>query len=1014
MENLKIDLIQNIDWKHVNFQAIFSVLVQELRIPKANEYSVECEEIFNRLYPDFKKINNQYHRLRLLILVIIYMVLRKDGLNVKRNEFLRNIGLDKKKFRNYYKLAIRLYPEYQTRDKEQVIINLISQVKSHFKLNNKFLEVSKRIFQEFSDFIEFTKEEISTGLISKLTMIRLELDSPNTNEICKFLGISAGNLNNRVKNLMVNVLRAEEFITFKKSSDLIREMITLNEQVVENELIEILFKNKEISKNSVEMIKLINQQVEFFDSLIQNKGFLTLRKNRHHLINLINVVKNQGILKNQRLEDPIKYFRLIQYINNQNILFKNLKEKHLSIFRSELVHLLNDIKFISKYGISQYFKVRGSTTFHKILAELVNENVISEFSIEENLFIILPGTEETVKNGMKEIKLKIFDIIVKNGPIKPDFLRANLKKEEELYISRKYLRYLLQALVHENKVFVKELYQGMYYYSKLEPNHEARLKRVKNELKLHNNHIKLKPFISEFHVWIRQNHDLDLKEERTLQQLLEKCEPYLLSHSFTGRSRRFGFQVFCKYVSKREINNLLNNGNGYGKVKPWLHLHEIFSSTNHEEYDFKSYQHFRKVLLNDRQFCNEDDRKKIIETPDIMLRMQYLLNRLINEKRIIKEILIFIKKCFSGGYSIIGKDFKGFLAAAAYLHPESKRLRLTYKKLSTELGINTLTIRERRKELERFIPHEWKLIKIWINNKNQGEFIGDFLHIIEKFKKISLFETKIRELIDGDYKRQINSRLEAFKEKFGGLHYDLLNKDKVLMTLSKMAKQKDEITDLIKETGIKHKISDHDLLVTFFKLILEIVDFTLGDTLKKISKNYGIGIWFVLSVTRVVFSEGIKLYRNRFYHFCYFKEDMLLISEAVKRKQIDESSFKNLLNPQIQDILEAYRQENQKKGGESLFRRAGFNSDFTRWIYNLSKDKLKNILRNHIEKLSIPEFLFLCSQINQDLEILKCITFNLINTPLTFTQISKVTGKSRFFISKYAKLIYEEKIIIRN
>ena len=76
----------------------------------------------------------------------------------------------------------------------------------------------------------------------------------------------------------------------------------------------------------------------------------------------------------------------------------------------------------------------------------------------------------------------------------------------------------------------------------------------------------------------------------------------------------------------------------------------------------------------------------------------------------------------------------------------------------------------------------------------------------------------------------------------------------------------------------------------------------------------------------------------------------------------------------------------------------------------MPQSRLDEILINHKSKLSMNELLSFCSQINKHLEILKFFVYSLIKTPINFTEISRISGKSNDFIKKYEKLIYKAKI----
>ena len=267
------------------FNEIFDNLVKNLSLPRIHELKKKWEQIFNNLYRSSKK-TSPYDRPKIMIPIIIYKVLKKNGINVRRNDFIAKINFDQKEFNEAYKRVILQYPDYQKRDKKLVIRRKIVNVRSHFNFDHEFLTNSEKILQYFWPFIKHAKEEISSGLTCIFTMIQMDIISPSFNEICKFLGISMSSMNNRVKKLMIDTLKVEDFESLKKSSKLIKEIMIASETT---------FEIKKLPKESEDQITFIKEQIDRFDSLIENKAFLTLRKFRKNLSELVNFIEKHGL-----------------------------------------------------------------------------------------------------------------------------------------------------------------------------------------------------------------------------------------------------------------------------------------------------------------------------------------------------------------------------------------------------------------------------------------------------------------------------------------------------------------------------------------------------------------------------------------------------------------------------------------------------------------------------------------------------------------------------------------------
>lgn len=154
-------------------------------------------------------------------------------------------------------------------------------------------------------------------------------------------------------------------------------------------------------------------------------------------------------------------------------------------------------------------------------------------------------------------------------------------------------------------------------------------------------------------------------------------------------------------------------------------------------------------------------------------------------------------------------------------------------------------------------------------------------------------------LIVADYKSAIKDRVEKIKSQVQEIHYDLLDNDPILKELSKKAKDKDKLYDLIKAVGKKHQISNLNQLLKLAKIILDIKDFALGGNRREISSVYKISDDRIKSIGLVIFKGSEAVFKTRFYAAHYFQNNIFSIAEEVFRGNITSSSFRNLLNQQL-------------------------------------------------------------------------------------------------------------------
>ena len=233
----------------------------------------------------------------------------------------------------------------------------------------------------------------------------------------------------------------------------------------------------------------------------------------------------------------------------------------------------------------------------------------------------------------------------------------------------------------------------------------------------------------------------------------------------------------------------------------------------------------------------------------------------------------------------------------------------------------------------------------YLKTKTKTMIIKEFVKFIDEFKDNYQAEFLIRDLMCYDYRQAINRRIETMKGGKRVIHYDLLNKDRVIKELSEKAEDKKKILAFIRNLGEKYNYPHFDELLRIFNIICDIKDFALGGTLKCIKKKYGTSHYFVFSIAQVVFSDNPDLYKNRFYQLKYLKPDLLSLTKDVSHDQIIEKDFPNLENRQLQDVLNYYRKKKQIVLGSNLFRSVAIDFDFTRWLKKLPPDRLNMILK---------------------------------------------------------------------
>lgn len=489
-----------------------------------------------------------------------------------------------------------------------------------------------------------------------------------------------------------------------------------------------------------------------------------------------------------------------------------------------------------------------------------------------------------------------------------------------------------------------------------------------------------------------------------------------------GRNIRSCYLVMSKFLIKKEIFLLLETKPDFSSLIPWLHLNEILSRECYIDCSTKVYRYFSNLILYDPEFCEKRDRGYILSTPNNILRLRYSLHKSRVKDDVVEEVLALIKNCFSKGFTFDGKNVKGIAAAGYYYYSKKNGLRKSQDDIATQFSTTSVTLRSRLSELKDLLPSEEeskpkstpessqvkKVGNIKGRFSNKKDIIIDLAVIIEDVVKSYGDYYKLRNFMKTDYNQDIKERIVTIKKAYKELHYSDFDDDKILKDLYKKQNKKDRIIQRIETVAIKNRISHFIQITDLFIIMIFIQDFALGGTADDIAEIFSVGPSSIRHTARYIFRDP-SLYASRFYTTRNLKKDIISIADDINKGKIRLSSFKHLSHPQFQELLKFYRNENDISIRASVFDLAKVSLTFAKWVYGLKDADLEEILKDYPNKLSISEFMILISEINKNLEILKCLVYNLF-TESSFEYIAEITGRSLNLVLKYEQLVFKERI----
>ncbi len=202
---------------------VFKKVIKKLNRKISNEVH---EEIFSLYYKLWDRVRLYYKNAVRLLPVVIYIVFKIKGLPIHSKEIINSSVHTQKQFRDYLLEVVRHCPEYVARDRLEIVRKKIFSVVTHFHFGSEFLQASDSLLRKFWSDISNTTENVLSGVICVLTMIKLDIHSVSYNKVCNFLSIESSTVNYQVKHKILKPFHIKGFNGFKKSPELLLPLLT--------------------------------------------------------------------------------------------------------------------------------------------------------------------------------------------------------------------------------------------------------------------------------------------------------------------------------------------------------------------------------------------------------------------------------------------------------------------------------------------------------------------------------------------------------------------------------------------------------------------------------------------------------------------------------------------------------------------------------------------------------------------------------------------------------------------
>ncbi len=290
-----------------------AVKVETKRILTALGFSSTDTEVIVR------KVNNirnnlvkgtKYRSPEMLVPCVIYAHFKENNKPISERELLEVSKISKGDFNAFKFSIIRIWPEYQERDRKQYIIERILEVSEHFNLGMPFYYQSKRILSRFYEAIKNTKDDVIVGLVTSITLLCSQNKEVSVCALCEKLGIKMSTIHRQVERKVIQRFRVPGFKSLVKSADILKKVMhklglldpafaDLSE-VSENgaqcdDIVQIVL------GNANQVFNGLNESEEYYLFVKDASGYLvaSVAKNQDHNKISYSLLNNESAMKNK-------------------------------------------------------------------------------------------------------------------------------------------------------------------------------------------------------------------------------------------------------------------------------------------------------------------------------------------------------------------------------------------------------------------------------------------------------------------------------------------------------------------------------------------------------------------------------------------------------------------------------------------------------------------------------------------------------------------------------------------
>ncbi|MFW9989890.1 MAG: hypothetical protein ACFFC3_14660 [Candidatus Odinarchaeota archaeon] len=192
-----------------------------------SNYTDVKEMVLNKFKKVFPKLDprTKYRNVEKLVSVLSFFCLKLKNIPINSHELIEHAKIEKKEF-NDFMLQIKLFlPEYNSRNRQNYILQRFFEISEHFGLGMPFYFLCKKILFKLWKGIKNTTDNVVAGVVCSIGVLCTRKDKVTVSSICNHLGIRMSTVQSQVKKNIFERFRVEGFTSLIKSSDTLIEIM---------------------------------------------------------------------------------------------------------------------------------------------------------------------------------------------------------------------------------------------------------------------------------------------------------------------------------------------------------------------------------------------------------------------------------------------------------------------------------------------------------------------------------------------------------------------------------------------------------------------------------------------------------------------------------------------------------------------------------------------------------------------------------------------------------------------